>query len=176
MGKINKKLEKDLFSVDKIKVLDAIEFIRREGNINYIKPLAIKLRNSKDEEINKKLASIFNDLKDKNSIEIIMDLINDIEFESIKKTLISSCWQNSLSFQNHFLEFVNFVINEDFETSIEAFSVIDDMEDQVSKENLIKGKESIRKVTGNYQDDKLNLLKELYKHIDNILESKSLNL
>jgi len=175
MKKIDPKLKKELLSGKQELVLSAVNQVRESGNSAYIAVLAKLLNNSDNTEINKAVKDLFNDIRDKESTESIIEVLKNDEFKNIRKILISSCWQNSLHFEDYFILFVDFVISEEFEVAIEAFSVIDDMENRISKENLEKGKDIIKKAVGETNEEKLKLVHELYKHINDLLDELNLH-
>lgn len=166
MKKLDKNIEKCLLSDNQQVVLETIMLLRTEGHYLYLNLLGKILRDTKNIEIVNVITTLFNDLNDEETKDVIINMIQDEEFLHIRKTLVSSCWQNSLDFDMYFKVFVNVVINENYETAIEALSVIDEMETGITKKDCEIGKEEIKKAIKKEDDEKISLLLEVIKIID----------
>jgi hypothetical protein len=57
-----------------------------------------------------------------------MRAIEDDKYKGIRKTILAACWQNGLDFSTFLPVFIDLVIQEDWETAFEAFTVIDNFE------------------------------------------------
>jgi hypothetical protein len=63
-----------------------------------------------------------------------MEAIQNPEYISIRKKIITACWQNGLDYKNQLPVFVDLVIQEEWETGFEAFTVIENMEEYPERE------------------------------------------
>ena len=84
--------------------------------------------NTSSEEVRKTVLSLFGELKDKASVEVLMDMIVDNHYLPVRKELITSCWQNGLDFSPYLSQFVDWVIETDMEIAFEAFTVIENLD------------------------------------------------
>lgn len=109
-------------------VLKTVNNLRSSGSANYLPILADTLMNTNSEEVRKIILSMFGELKDKASVEVLMDMIDDQHFLPIRKELITSCWQNGLDFSPYLSRFVDWVIETDMEIAFEAFTVIENLD------------------------------------------------
>lgn len=109
-------------------VLKTINNLRSVGSANYLPIIADTLMNTNSEEVRKIILSMFGELKDKASVEVLMDMIDDQHFLPIRKELITSCWQNGLDFSPYLSRFVDWVIETDMEIAFEAFTVIENLD------------------------------------------------
>jgi hypothetical protein len=109
-------------------VLKTVNNLRSSGSANYLPILADTLMNTSSEEVRKTVLSLFGELKDKTSVEVMIDLIEDTHFLPVRKELITSCWQNGLDFSPYLSRFVDWVIEADMEIAFEAFTVIENLD------------------------------------------------
>lgn len=57
-----------------------------------------------------------------------MRAIENDKYKSIRKEILTACWQNGLDFSAFLPVFIDFIIREDWEIAFEAFTVIDNLE------------------------------------------------
>jgi len=106
-------------------IVSKLETIKNKGSVKDIDFL-FKCLLSENSEIVKKSFDILVDIKVKSANKLIIEKINDKEYNKILNLLVSLCWQSGLDFSDNVLLFYNIVINEDLLVSIEAMSVIDE--------------------------------------------------
>ncbi len=140
--KIFEKLKKQLLSSDKKQVLNALAFIKKEGNDSVIEVLAEALIYHEDEKIKNEIRHLFLDIKNKNVVKNILGIIENNRFLSEKKFFISLCWQLPFSFDDYYDNFLKIFYDEDFEIAFEAYTVIDTI---INKEEVNYPKEIIEK-------------------------------
>lgn len=109
-------------------VLKTVNNLRSSGSANYLPILVDTLMNTSSEEVRKTVLSLFGELKDKASVEVLMDMIVDNHYLPVRKELITSCWQNGLDFSPYLSQFVDWVIETDMEIAFEAFTVIENLD------------------------------------------------
>jgi hypothetical protein len=109
-------------------VLKTVNSLRSSGSVNYLPHLAEILINTNSDEVRKTVISLLGELKDKASVEVLMEMIEDNHFLPVRKELITSCWQNGLDFSPYLSRFVDWVIETDMEIAFEAFTVIENLD------------------------------------------------
>lgn len=127
-NKINQQIKIDLFSPKTEVVLDALKQIKSVGNSLYIPILFDLLVASPENEIEQEIKSILGNVKDKQSVNSFVRGIENEKYKSIRKTILSACWQNGLDFSTFLSVFIDQIINEDWEVAFEAFTVVDNLE------------------------------------------------
>jgi hypothetical protein len=126
--KLDKKIEANLFSANTATVISTLETLKERGNNAYL-PLLFDLLNSKPEpEIEKEIVFILYNLKTKDAAPILVEAIQNPKYLPIRKELTAACWENGLDYKNYLPVFVDLIINDDWETGFEAFTVIENME------------------------------------------------
>jgi hypothetical protein len=126
--KIDEQLKKSLFSAKTDVVISAIEKVKEKGNKLYIPVLFDLLNSSPEIEIETEIKNLLGTIKDKNTVNSFMRAIEDDKYKGIRKTILTACWQNGLDFSTFLPVFIDLVIQEDWETAFEAFTVIDNFE------------------------------------------------
>ena len=131
----NKKLKQEVFTklVAKLRsghdgqVLEAIDEIARNGSPEILPELARLITNNRNREVLSAARTIFFDLKNPESVEVLKNIIDETTDKDTKQVIVAACWENGLNFSVHLSFFVNLVLDEDYLISIEAFTVIENM-------------------------------------------------
>lgn len=108
-------------------VLEAIEEIRRDGDPKILPELARLLIRNRNREVLHAARTIFFDLKNQESVEMMKSIIEETKDKDAKQVLVAACWENGLNFSVHLPFFVDLVLDEEYLISIEAFTVIENM-------------------------------------------------
>ncbi len=106
-------------------ILDTLIEIREEGNINILPDIFELMLVSEEPEVQKSCANLLCDIKVDEAGIILTEAISDSRYESIKKELVSACWQNGLDYHKSVLIFAEIVLSDDYSTAIEAFTVVE---------------------------------------------------
>lgn len=151
-------IKKELFSGNETTVLQCLADIRINGNQAIIEPLLDLYILSSNKVIKNNILKILSDLKDKNSTPTILTAINNIKYKTIKKDIISTCWQNGLDYSEHILFFTEIVIKDELEIAIEAFTVLDETIPNVSDEKKDEILNMLKLSLNNLSQDKKDLI------------------
>ena len=140
-------------------IVSKLETIKNKGSVKDIDFL-FKCLLSENSEIVKKSFDILVDIKVKSANKLIIEKINDKEYNKILNLLVSLCWQSGLDFSDNVLLFYNIVINEDLLVSIEAMSVIENIisNNNVSKEIMDEGMKMLNTYIKTSQDEVKTLM------------------
>jgi HEAT repeat protein len=124
---------KGLNSANQDIVLDAIDALRASGKTSDIPVLLELLLQSNNPEVKAKIAGLFANLKEKETIPMLVNAIQDQKYEKVLKQLISSCWENGMDYTPYLPVFVNLLIEKDFILAFEAYTVITNMEKAIDQ-------------------------------------------
>ena len=123
-----------LFSKDEKVVIKAINDLRKLGEDKDLTVL-IELYSKNDSvDIKKMIYQFFCDLRSQSSTTSIIQILRSTTDKDTLKMLVSSCWQTRLNYIDAFELFIDFVLNEDFEISFEAFTLIESFEEKASQD------------------------------------------
>jgi hypothetical protein len=159
--KTDKNIQANLFSANTATVLAALNTLKEKGNDAYL-PLLFDILNSNPEaEVEKEIMFILNNLKIKDAVPVMAEALQNPKYLSIRKKLTTACWENGLSFKNYLPVFVDLVIHEDWETGLEAFTVIENMESFPEQETLGIARNKIYDALKNAGEQKKYFLHEI---------------
>lgn len=160
-NEINPKIKQDLFSKNPETVISAINSTKEVGNKLYI-PILFDLLNSKPEhEIEVEITKLLGTVKDNDSVNTFMRAIEDDKYKSIRKTILTACWQNGLDFSTFLPVFIDLIVNEEWEIAFEAFTIIDNLEMLPNNAILKRSIEKINSVMDSLNEQKEYFLREV---------------
>ena len=165
----NKKLKQQidaLRSSNRMAILETLKELRSEGDTSVLPELFNLLLVQEDEEVLSEITSLLNDLKDKESTEILAEAIANPEYEKIQTALVAACWQNGLSYGKHISTFVDVVVSGDYSAAIEAFTVIEEAVGELEQEEREKLVSSLKSKLQEVDEQKKALFVELVKAIE----------
>jgi hypothetical protein len=162
-NKINQDIKSKLFSADKNIVLAAIDTLKEKGNKEYLPLLFEILLTESEQEIRNEILKLLGTIKDVDTIPIYMEALKEERLLTIRKELLTSCWQNGLDFSNYFDEFVDLIIDGEWEIAFEAFTVIENLEHFPPEEKMKESKLRIAKALKLANEQKSYFLEELLK-------------
>lgn len=164
-SKLKQQIEA-LRSNNRSAILDTIKELRSDGDISVLPELFNLLLIQEDEEIRASITSLLNDLKEKESAEILARAIANPEYEKIRTDLVAACWQNGLSYGKHIPVFVDVVVSGSYDAAIEAFTVIEEAVGELEKEERSTLVQHLKSKLEQVEDQKKSLFVELVKIIE----------
>lgn len=160
-NKLDKNLEAELFSAQSENVVSALNALKEEGNIHYLPILFDLLNSNPDEKVEEEIIKILGTLKVQEAAPVMAKALQNQKYKPIRKPLTTACWQNGLDFKEHLPVFVEMVIEEDFETGFEAFTVIESMEKYPEGKVIEDITDRIHESLGNAGEQKKYFLHEI---------------
>lgn len=88
---------------------------------------------------------IFSQLKSRNAQDMMVEAIRQSADESQKKIIAAACWESGLDFSAHFPFFCELVRTSGLDLAMEAFTVIQEMEEDPSQEDVSRQLALIRR-------------------------------
>ena len=165
----NKKLKQQIQSLrssNRTAILTTLDELRSEGDVSVLPELFSLMLVQEDQEVLDKIASLLNDLKDKDSAEILTEAIATPEYEKIRTSLVAACWQNGLSYGKHINIFVDVVVSGDYSAAIEAFTVLEEAAGELEQEERQALVRSLKTKLKQVDEQKKALFVELVKVIE----------
>jgi len=127
----NKSRKKDqmfirnLSAGDEPTVLRTIVEIRSSGNPRLIPALVRTFAETRSKSVRNEILILLMDLKVQEAVPPLVEAIFQISNPEQRRDLISTCWQSGLNFSAHLTPFVESLLNDDYATALEDFSVIE---------------------------------------------------
>jgi len=130
----------DLLSSDQQIVIETLEEIKFSGSSKLLPFLIELLHSTNDDEVKSMTYKILSELKQSDSIPVIMEAIQNEKYFNEQEMLIRSCWENGLDFTPYLSVFADLVVHGNYMTAFEAFTVIENLDGHISNteaENLL---------------------------------------
>ncbi|PIF06116.1 MAG: hypothetical protein CSA36_03240 [Draconibacterium sp.] len=163
--KIDKGVQENLFSDKKTKVLEALQHIKNQGNCLYIPLLFDMLLEASEPEIEKEVTGILETIKDKQCVNSFVRGIENEKYKPIRKKILTACWQNDLDFSTFMPVFIDVVVNDDWETGFEAFTVIENFETIPDEAIVSASVKKINAALGKANEQKKYFLDAIHKQL-----------
>lgn len=142
-------------------IIDSLQQLREEGSKELIKDIAAVFLMNPGEELAMQLCAFFNDLKEQDCAKPHVEFLIENSSFPYRRELIASCWQNALNYSAYLSFFTDIVFKSDYETAIEAFSVIEEDIDQLPAPERLELSKKIESGLKNAENEKKALLQEL---------------
>jgi hypothetical protein len=161
-----------LNSKDEKSVHTKLRELKESGNV-YILPYMLDLlATSNSQVIIQEVLNIIKDLREPKCVPVIVDYIEKNKVGNHIGDIISSCWQSRLDFHSYLNTFAICFLHGDYQTSLEAFTVIEEMLWKSTEEQILSCREILVDNVGEISEEKQPLYRELIKILD---EGKSEN-
>ncbi|MFC2087637.1 hypothetical protein ACFLSA_05720, partial [Bacteroidota bacterium] len=122
--------------------------------------------NNDSKDIKSLILRLIVDVKDQSVVPHIVALIKNVEDEDEKSLLVSSCWQSRLDFSYYLNLFSEIVVTNDYQTALEAFTVIENSLINASEESIKKQLQYLKNSLSTVETEKKLLVSELIKTIE----------
>ena len=161
--KISAATREKLFSQNSDTAIPAIQSLKESGNKNYLPLLFELLTTNPDNEVETEVLKLLGSIKDKETIPVFIAALQDQKFATIRKNIVSVCWQNGMDFSEFFEVFTDLIINEEWDVAFEAFTVIENLEHFPPQEKMQAMKLKIARALKSADEQKQYFLEELLK-------------
>lgn len=155
------ELQKKLFSGNETVILNALSEIAQSGNANTLPLLFDLYLSSESNTIQKKIFQIACDINDKAIISFLVDSLHEAKYQSIKKDILSICWQSRHDFSEYAIRFFDIFESEELVIAIEAFTVLEESYPNMKPEEQSKLRSMIENKKDKLEQTKAELLAPL---------------
>jgi hypothetical protein len=142
-------------------IIDTIQEIRKKGSVSILPELFDLLLVSLNEEVIQACSSLLNDLKNKESVQYLVTALKDERYEPVRHILTSACWQNGLDYHGEIQLFAEILLNDNYATALEAFTVIENSIGDLTDRDLLLLTEKLNHGIDLAKEDKKPLIREL---------------
>jgi hypothetical protein len=161
MKQPNEKIIENLFSSNVDIALETIETLHDTGDISYI-PAIIELMLISEFAVVKDAAhKLLGELKQPDAIPYLIEGIESERNRPIKQQLLSVCWENGLDFTPNIGRFIEWMLEGDYMTAFEAFTVIENLDGSISSDDTEKYLKELRKGMETSMPEKAALFHDL---------------
>jgi hypothetical protein len=118
---------------------------------------------------NLKEATLLNLKKEKGG-DILLLAIASPKSDKNRHLLIAACWESEINFSQYLPFFILLALDTDYLVSLEAITVISNMEGPFNNENVKEGIEKIKAIQKNITSEKAVLLNDLIDTLEGFIE------
>jgi hypothetical protein len=133
----------------------------------YLPEVIHLLYETKNTETRRELSLFLSDIKDPDGIPHIIDALKDEQYKPVWNIIISACWQSSLNYSKVLDTFIGIFLKEDYLTSLEAFSVIEQSIPYLEEQKLGQYRKQLVTGLNKVDKDKAPLVREMIKIMEN---------
>lgn len=159
---------KGLRSADSDQVIETLEELRVSGETSDIPILLEMLHLRQEKEIKSKILSLFANLKEGDTIPLLIEAIQNERYAPELRQLVSCCWENGLDYTKYLPLFVDLLIESDFPIAFEAFTVITNMTTPIDQVKIDVEIEKLDRALHTTSDEKKVLMLEVVDFLPSI--------
>jgi hypothetical protein len=149
-------------------VLPALYEIRNSGSIMMLPHLFNLISRETPVEIRTEIINLLSEIKSQEAVPVIAASLEKHNFGEFLPAFVAACWQSGLDFSNHLRIFAKLFIQEDYITSLEAFTLLEESFPNASDHDRLDCIRYIRDSEYMVPDEKLPLFRELRRVIESI--------
>lgn len=123
-----KALVKELETQDPEKLKVAIKALKIYGDSKTVKPILDRWIVGVNDEAEKEIQVLLNDIKQSDSSTPVMEAVNDTKYLSIRRALLTTIWNTKVDYSEYLVDFVNIAVDGDFMDALECLTIIENLE------------------------------------------------
>ncbi len=159
--KRNQEIRRKLHSGRDDVILQTLIELRSKGNRDILPEVIDLVSADVSPEITDAGLALLNDLKHKGSAWIIPEAIRKDRHRKNLDRIVASCWQNGMDYSQDIDLFIDLVLEEDYVTAIEAFTVVEQNLQGLSAPQREQKAIYLENRFNDTRDDKRRLVREL---------------
>lgn len=148
------------------KVMSMLIDLKEYGELFYLNSLLNMLLSNRSEQLKKGLVEFISDIKLQAAAPIIANCVDIHKSSPYIILLITASWQSRLDFSAHLSTFFQILIDSDYKSAFEAFTVIENNIDGLTPDELTEHIALVRKGINKTDRDKQLLLLEMISVLD----------
>ena len=161
----NSSIIEDLKSSEKTKVKNAIKILSSKADESIVQSL-LDLYSTLNEEsfVKQELKSVFSQLKISKALPVLIDNLSNIN-NRIKELSLFSIWSSNLDATDHIPKIVECACKGDFMVTLEALTLIENLEGPFNEQDLIESMITINEYLTENSNEKIDLIKSILETI-----------
>lgn len=173
---MNSEVVKILQNGSDEQILHTLRDCRLTGSNMLIAELMNLLDRTHNILVHKEVAGILNDLNEQSSADELMKHLPLYKTHAIFAELVGACWQNNLDYSGYIDFFIEIVLEGDYASAIEAFTVVENNISHLDSQKRESLAWKIDKAKEGIPEEKATLVKELYRMIKTFYDDFRLDL
>lgn len=148
---------------DRGRITTTLHEIRNTGSVKILPFLYQLINKNTDPLIRNEILVLLSEIKSQEAVPLIAESLAKNDFGDYLPAVIATCWQSGLNFSKYLRVFAGIFIHADYQSSLEAFTVIEESFAGASDMDIADCHRFLRDSECIVADEKLPLLKELMK-------------
>ena len=148
-------------------IVEVLREVKLNGSVRLIPYLFGIVASKKFAPVEDEIIRIMSDIKKKDAVPYIIESIKKYHFGEKTADIVAICWQSRLDFSAYLPVFTEFFFQNDYQTSIEAFTVI---EESLPYATIAQRNECL-KILENDSSRVSEILKPLYNELRKLVKS-----
>lgn len=128
----------DLRSGNETKMSTALKALQSNGDVSVLEPVSSLLMTDLSDKMHHEVLEFLSTLNDSGAIEVMMDLIKDPNFETVRRELLSTLWNSKLDYSYYLPEFVAIAVDGDFMEALECLTIIENLEGPFEERHILE--------------------------------------
>lgn len=164
-----KKLRSGLASTDENEILKAVEEAREEGDARIVPDLIEVWAVTESEEVRNNILGIFNDLKDSDATEHLIEALDHPDIQD-RSDLLAVFWNSRLDGSDKIDKFTEIAVEGSYQEAFEALTAIEEMEGPFEENRVMEAQLWIKTYYAQGTDEKEPIIQGLDQKLRKIQE------
>lgn len=148
-------------------IVEVLREVKVNGSVRIIPYFFEIVASGKFAPVEDEIIRLMSDIKKKDAVPYIIESIKKYNFKEKTANIVAICWQSRLDFSAYLPVFAEFFFQNDYQTSIEAFTVI---EESLHNATVAQRNECL-KILGKENFRVSDILKPLYNELRKLVKS-----
>lgn len=141
---VRKEVLEQLISLDEAVVKKALDKIRKNGDHNFVGPLMQRLITGENTLVHAMILQLFQDLKDKPSMDMLLDELPDSKFDDLRPKLLECVWQSGIDVRHRLDAIVDINLRGDYLVCLETLTIVENFDPGIDNETLDRNIEKMK--------------------------------
>lgn len=165
----HKKILEDLYSAKDSVVISALNELRKSGDTTVVPYLVDLYVSSPSDHVKSETEKFLKDLKDDDAAKPLAEALENPKYKTKLENLTAICWQANIDFSPYIDTFTKIAIEGDYQTSLEAFTVIEEAIPNISQTDIRRHISYLKEEITKIEENKIPLIRELIISLENAL-------
>ena len=162
--KLNNEIIRRLRSDKAVMVIPVLNHLRQSVHVSaYLNEILNLLYRTSDDNTRREISLFLSDIKDPASIPPIIEALNNNSYKPVWNIITAACWQSGLDYSKNVDTFIRLLLEEDYMTALEAFSVIEQSFPHVEEKDLKSYRQKLIDGLKVVDKEKAPLVREMIK-------------
>lgn len=157
---------KDINSGQEKKIIDGLKALKVNGDDNVIVPIIDVWVKGVSPTAEKEIITFLGDIKSTSSVETIMDVLLNKEYDKIHLQLLTTIWNSKVDYSEYLVEFVSMATQYDFLVALECLTIIENMEGPFEEHHILDAEIILREFAENHSENKTEDEKKVQMIVD----------